>query len=414
MSSLERGSSGAALVRLLVFFAAWAVIFSWTERAHAYPWMIRHGFDKCSSCHEDPMGGETLTGFGRVISDTTLSTRYDGSHDPTRNAELFFGVEEPSWWRIGGSVRWMTVLYTFPRGRTPGHFRDFPMQADTYGQVRAGRFRAGYSLGASKVPPGSAYAKAAQVTSFNGPGTNNNGEYNLLSRSHWIGYDINDAILVRAGRINLPFGVRIPEHVMWVRTGTRTDRESDQQHGVAMSYSAGAVRGEVMAILGNYQIRPDEYRERGYSAYGEYMLSPHAAVGISSLVTHAANDRILQNGKPNTRQAHGATARIAVLPPLALLAEADVLLSSEKSVGYTGMLQADYEFIQGVHAMATGEVLDGGKLSGAQSIKLAGQPAFGAWLSMGWFFFTHFDARLDFVFRQESPVALQAQIHYYF
>lgn len=413
MSSLVRLRHGAAVLRLLVLCALGAALLSFSGKAHAYPWMIRHGFDKCASCHEDPMGGETLTGFGRVISDTTLSTRYDGTHDPTRNAELFFGVEEPEAWKIGGSLRYMTVLYSFPRGNAAAKTRSFPMQIDTYGQVRLGPVRAGYSLGAAKVPPGSPYAKAAQVTSFNGPGTNNEGEYNLLSRSHWIGVDVSDAVLVRAGRLNLPFGVRIPEHVMWVRNATRTDRESAQQHGLAVSYSKGAVRGEIMGVLGNYQISPDKFRERGYSAYGELALSPHAAVGVSSLITHAAEDRTTLTGA-STRQAHGATARLGLLPPLAVLAEADVLLASSRSAGYVGMVQADYEFVQGFHALVTGEVLDAGRPSGIASATGAGNPAFGTWLSFGWFFFTHFDMRADLVLRQGVPVTAQTQLHYYF
>lgn len=410
MSSRKRPSLGAALVRIWVVLLACGAVWSWAPSAHAYPWMIRHGFAKCASCHEDPSGGETLTGMGRVISDTTLSTRYDGSKEPTRNAQLLHAIEEPRWLRVGGSLRYMTMLYSFPKGGADGEARTFPMQIDAYGQLHFGPVRVGGSLGVAKVPPTSPYAKAAQVTS------NNDGEqFNLLSRSHWVGLDLGDAWLLRAGRMNLPFGVRIPEHVMWVRNATRTDRESAQQHGLALAYSAGKIRGEVMGIAGNYQISPDKYRERGYSAYGEYLLAPRAAVGISSLVTNAKEDRILLNGEGNTRQAHGVMARVGVLPPLSVLAEADVLLSTTRDVGYVGMVQADYEFAQGLHAMVTGEALDAGKPTNAvDKTPGAGEPRFGGWLSFGWFFFTHFDMRADLVFRQEAPVTFQSQLHYYF
>jgi len=354
------------------------------------------------------MGGETLTGMGRVISDTKLSTRWDGGKEPTNNAKLFYAVEEPAWLRLGGSVRMMWALYKFPYQGADGAYRMFPMQLDTYGQLRFGGFRIGGSIGATRVPPGSQFAKPAQITSNEEQG------WNLVSRSHWIGYDISDHFLVRAGRLNLPFGVRIPEHVMWSRDATRTDREHSQQHGVALDYYEGPIRGQLMAILGNYQMSPDKFRERGYSLYGEYMLGPQVALGVSSLVTHASADYILTGHPSNTRQAHGLTGRIAPIKDLAILAEADVLLSSATTFGYVGMLQADYEVIQGLHLIGTGEILDRGKFPRDAPAVGTGKPQFGGWLSAGWFFFTHFDARVDVVVRQNSPVTIQAQMHYYF
>lgn len=409
MPSRMRWTSGVFLLRLFLLVAALAASSTWTRSAAAYPWMIRHGFGKCASCHEDPMGGETLTGMGRVISDTTLSTRYDGKTTPTRNAELFWGVPEPSWLKVGGSVRYMTGLYKFPKGSAPGSFTSFPMQIDTYGQIHTGVFRVGGSLGISKVPAGSPYATAAQIT------RNNNGDQlNLISRSHWLGVDVGDSVLVRAGRLNLPYGLRIPEHTMWVRSSTHTDRESAQEHGVAVSYSHGALRGEVMGILGNYQISPDKYRERGYSAYAEYLLSTKVALGVSSLITNAKVDRYLLNGLPNTRQAHGVTGRFVIIPQLALLVEGDVILSTQTKTGYAGVAQADYEFAQGLHAIATGEIRDTGALNGTPTSPGVGKPQFGEWLSFGWFFFTHFDMRADLVFHQNEPITLLSQLHYYF
>jgi hypothetical protein len=232
--------------------------------------MIRHGHAQCASCHEDPMGGETLSGFGRAMGDTLLPTQWGQADAPSAKGQLLFGLEEPRALRLGGSIRYMTALYQAPRDGADGKFTSFPMQGDVYGQLRVGPVRVGGSLGVARVPLGSPHAQAAQITS------NTEGErpMNLLSRSHWIGYDVSDRVLVRAGRLNLPFGIRLPEHVLWVRDATRTDRESDQQHGVAVAYHEGKLRGEVMAIAGNYQLRPDDFRERGYSLSAEYVLDP--------------------------------------------------------------------------------------------------------------------------------------------
>jgi hypothetical protein len=398
------------VTRTLLGLAVFLVLLVRAPSASAYPWMIRHGHAQCASCHEDPMGGETLSGFGRAMGDTLLPTQWGQADAPSAKGQLLFGLEEPRALRLGGSIRYMTALYQAPRDGADGKFTSFPMQGDVYGQLRVGPVRVGGSLGVARVPLGSPHAQAAQITS------NTEGErpMNLLSRSHWIGYDVSDRVLVRAGRLNLPFGIRLPEHVLWVRDATRTDRESDQQHGVAVAYHEGKLRGEVMAIAGNYQLRPDDFRERGYSLSAEYVLDRNLAAGVSSLITHAKQDRVLLNGQANTRQVHGLTARWAPLAPLAVLAEADVLFSSASSAGYAGLLQLDYEVVSGLHGLVTGEALDSGKRDGVAALPGAGDPRLGAWLSVGWFFFTHFDVRADLVLRQEAPVTFQSQVHFYF
>jgi hypothetical protein len=183
---------------------------------------------------------------------------------------------------------------------------------------------------------------------------------------------------------------------------------------VAASYNGELLRGELMAILGNYQLNPDEFRERGYSAYAEYLVSPKTAVGLSSLVTVAANDRINPEGQSMLRQVHGAMARAVLSEKVVVLAEADVILRSRASLGYVGFGQLDYEPIQGLHFMLTGEFLDEGfPESATERVPGVGKPALGAWLSANWFFLPHFDVRIDGVLRQAEPFTLLGQLHVY-
>ena len=162
---------------------------------------------------------------------------------------------------------------------------------------------------------------------------------------------------------------------------------------MSLSYTGGPLRGEIMAIAGNYQISPDEYRERGYSGYAELAPVSNAAFGVSSLVTYAKRDKTLL--VPNTRQAHGAFARWAPLHPVVLLGEADLISQSATSAtGYASLLQADVEPTQGVHLIATGESWKtGGALSGT---------SWSGWLGAGWFFAPHADVRFDFKRESEA------------
>ncbi|HEX2675479.1 MAG TPA: hypothetical protein VHM19_02535 [Polyangiales bacterium] len=365
--------------------------------AHAYAWMIRHDYTACASCHVDPSGGGLLTEYGRAQSDLLLRTRYGepDAEEPDKTAGFLWGlVHEPAWLNAGGSFRGMGLAVKPGSGPTTTDF--ILMQADLRAEARVGGFRVNASVGAvSSEQPAAAVAGS------------------FVSREHWVGYgDDDEGFLVRAGRINLPYGLRIIEHTMFVRAKTRTDLNDTQQHGVAFAYTGSLLRGEVMGILGNYQLRPDSRRERGYSAYLEIAPLTWAAFGVSSLITHSAND--IYANTADTRQAHGVYTRVAIVKPLVLLAELDYIAQALRAApdphGYAGMLQLDFEPLQGLHAIAAAETHFAGDVSGRHS--------YAGWFGIDWFCLPHTDVRID---AQRSSVAagnmnlgvtaLMAQLH---
>ena len=401
--STDRPVPPRGFVRALVVLLPLVVVLFAPARAEAYTWMIRHAYNGCGVCHADPSGGEVLTPYGRAQSDLLLRMRYGGKKDeapePGKSSNFLWFLETPPSVMLGGSGRVASTL-------TGGVYRLFPMQMDLYGQFRFGKFFLGGSAGLSKVPAASPHARAAQITTGQGD------QWNVISRTHYLGLDFADQkFTLRAGRLNLPYGIRIPEHTLWVRENTRTDRESDQQHGVALAYNAEDARAEGMIILGNYQVNPDDFRERGYSFYFELLAASRAAFGVSSLYTVAAIDRLSLETNV-ARGAHGPYTRLAIGDDFALLAEMNLLTDSTRKLGYVGFVQGDYEMTQGLHAMLTGEILDQGYPRNGDLIRLSpdpglGKPAVGAWVSVGWFFLPHMDLRIDAIVRQEFMLLTQ-------
>src|SRR5262249_29697058 len=195
---------------------------------------------------------------------------------------------------------------------------------------------------------------------------------------------------------NLPFGLRNVEHTAWIRSATATDINQDQQYGVSLLLAGETVRGEIMAIAGNYQVKPDEYRERGYSGYLEEMAAPCAALGFRSLITRA--QRGLSTGVPTLRQAHGAFLRWGILAQLGLLAEADVILqqrlgSGVLEAGSATWTQLDWEPIQGFHLMPAFETW--------KQYGHATPLSTGEWLTVDWFPWSHLELRFDVFIRQQ-------------
>jgi hypothetical protein len=387
--SLSRAAARAVL-SLLLFIA----IASWSGRARAYAWMIRHDYTGCNQCHADPSGGGLLTEYGRAQAEVLLRSHYAkwaDDEEPGKLKDFLLGaVPLPESLLLGGDYR--LLFLNSKVGGTPSTTRLIQMQADVQGQLTIDRFRANASLGYDHTG-----AQAAWVTS--------RPLDNVVSRVHWVGIDLGEdkQFLLRAGRMNLPFGIRSIEHTLFIHTppavpggGVRNDINSGQDHGVAFAWNGNGLRAEAMLIAGNYQVNPDTFRERGYAGYFEWAPSVHVALGASSLITYAGNDTIL--GTPLIRHAHGLFARATPWGPLTLMAEGDLLVYSQPSdkvpagqpnsrAGYAAMLQADLEVWQGLHVMLTGE---------ATTPPIAGASAsIGGWASVAWFFAPHADVRFD-------------------
>jgi len=216
----------------------------------------------------------------------------------------------------------------------------------------------------------------------------------VVSREHWLGAELDDdgAWLLRAGRITLPFGIRMIEHNLWVRSLTRTDLDSNQSYGLSLSFGRDKLRGELMGIAGNFEVHPDDFRERGYSVYAEYAPMTELAFGASSLFTRATRDVVY--GVTDYRYANGVFARYAPVQQLVLLGELDSVYQSLTWNGHRGgfaaFVQADYESVQGFHLMLTGEAKNGGAV---------GEPgSYDGWLSAVWFCLPHVDLRADGIY----------------
>ncbi|MGC4090104.1 MAG: hypothetical protein QM756_19920 [Polyangiaceae bacterium] len=376
---------------VILVLSCLVAVLSFARPASAFAWMVRHGYNQCTPCHADPSGAGTLTGYGRAIADEAIRMRFpdddgEGEDSPPSAAFMWGAVELPKSLNLQGDVRYMRLEQKTETA--PIVARNIWMQLDMSAALQLGGFVASASVG--YAPEG---ALPAALTS--------GAEKNLISRYHWLGYGLLDgALLLRAGRMNLPFGLRTIEHTSWVRSMTRTSINTDQQYGVSAVYAKDRLRAEVMAVLGNFQLKPDDFRERGYSAYAEVALMPKLTLGASSLLTYRVLDpRTLRQ---TWRHAYGAFARYATpWEPLVLLAEFDYVFESPRYAprrqGLVGFVQADVEFAQGMHLLGTGEFNDVGP-EGTRT-------SYGGWLSYAWFLLPHTDLRIDTVYqRYASPV----------
>ncbi len=372
--------------------------------------MIREGYTGCNTCHADPSGAGILTQYGRGMEEVVIRMPYSKNTDPGKTGNFAFGVTLPEQLLLQTDFR--NLLLTILPSGSSAQVQDIVMQLDQSAQLKVGRFRMNGSIGYS--PPSEASGNFTFTGGGNGATlTDVPGTYGaVVARQYWLGLDLgkDEEFLLRAGRMNVPYGIRTIEHPFLVRRMTRTDIDTGQEHGVSLSYSAEKFRGEVMAILGNYAIRPDDFRERGGSVFFEWMPSTSVAVGASALITGAALARIDLDpslaAAPTIRQNWAIHARISPAKPLVLLAELDAINNSqnvnnvaENHFGLAGLLQADLQVYQGVHILAAGEVFNG-HIHEFNSIY--DQTTAVGWIGAWWFFAPHLDVRFDAVYSSGS------------
>ncbi len=369
--------------------------------AVAYPWTVKSGIQSCSVCHVDPSGAGQLTRFGRTEAERLV--RWTPSPIPPevaeRNARFLWFAQLPSWLELSGNLRFGALVAPgAPKLVTP-----LEMASDLSATIEVESVLVHATAGFGRKDT----VAPAIVVPRCEPADPGDCGASFVARQYWIGARAaKGAVLIRAGRLALPFGLRNNEHPSWVRSLTLTDGNVHQKLGASVSVLSGRVRFEAMGIAA---ATLPSANEAGYSALAELSLAPTTAVGLSSLVAARPDPTA-----PSSRQAHGAFFRSALLPSLVLLAEADLLAWSTAStnrVGYAAFVQGDWEPVQGLHLMLTGESAHQG--DGKQR-----GPSLGAWVSAAWYFFSHFELRVDAMARRIDALAplglsVVAQLHLY-
>lgn len=366
---------------------AWVfIVLLWAKPSHAYPWMIQHQYTGCALCHMDPSGGYLLTAYGRAQTQALLSSFGKGKQgdEVDSRSNFAFGLMAPNEYvTLGASVR-EAYWYEHTLGTsasTPA--RSILMQAD---------FRAALTLGPVVVTGSIGYLPngnhAAQITKGN--------QNVLVSREFWVGLHLGEekGSMIRVGRMYLPFGIRFVEHRYYVRLDTGTNIDYQQQMGAAFFHETEKYRMEVMAIAGNYQIAPDDYRQRGYAGYLEYSLQPGMQLGFSSMVTYSKLDPGTLKNSAFTG-AHGPMFRWSPIDNVAILSELDLTHFSASQTltqyGLVGISQIDWEMVRGLHAMVTGEIYHPAQLDDPQGHHFNNRD----WFTLAWFMYPHIDLRSD-------------------
>jgi hypothetical protein len=254
----------------LASFLFLLVALTVARRAHAYPqWQFSSGATRCDQCHFAPAGGGLINAFGRDAVGEDLST-FGG------NGDLLHGAARlPAWVALGGDLR--GAFASNDVGDLNGTSTAvFPMQADADGRLvyelvsfygvvgLRGQVRS-----SSDIVPDQNYqpVTASQV----------------VSREHWLMLRASAlGAYLRAGRFFAPFGLRMAEHILYVRRdlGFGTLEES---YNLSSGYVAEKWEVHATAFAPDF-LRHMGGRESGVTAYYERRFRDVAAAAVQARV----------------------------------------------------------------------------------------------------------------------------------
>jgi hypothetical protein len=381
-----------ALRRTLVLVVAVAGVLLSSGRAAAYPqWQLSTGATRCDQCHFAPAGGGLINSYGRDAAGEDLSM-FGGD-----GALLHGHAPLPSWLALGADLRGAFAAQDSqdPRGVTRAFF---PMQADAQARFAYELFSFYGVLGlrgqvrdSDETVPADNYQPASTSR--------------LVSREHYVmmrasalgGY-------VRAGRFFAPFGLRMAEHILYVRRdlGLGTLEET---YNLSSGYVGERWETHVTAFGPDF-IRHMGSREAGLAGYVERRFADVALAAVQARVAA---------GPDMTRTIAGAVGKYWIEPLRTMVvAEANFVRRDISAVspryGFVGAGGVSLLPTRGLMATVLGEL-------NQVDLAVGGARYTAGTAFVSWFPYAHFEVqalgRLQFPSGQSAASTFFLQIHYF-
>ena len=272
----------APLGLFLAFAIGLVALCSGARRAEAYPqFQFSSGTQSCAQCHYSPAGSGLLTSWGRDEGADTISRGGNG-------AFLHGAWTPPSWLALGGDFRG-AAIDNDAGSSGPPELAVFPMQADLYGRVGFGN--SGISLylegGARGTTRPGSDSTTAHIES-------------LMSREHYLMWKPSaTGAYVRAGRFFAPFGLRMVEHIYYVRSVTGFNLY-EETYNVSGGYLAEDWELHVTAFTPPPNSLPlplrSTARGSGGAVYGERRFESMASLALQARVAKDKDQTLSQGG----------------------------------------------------------------------------------------------------------------------
>ncbi len=186
----------------------WFILIFFPGIALAFPDTVRHGYVNCSSCHVSPSGGGLLNAYGRSVSREVLSTWGRPGEEKPFHGLLGTEDQKLRHFLLGGDARYITRRQTTASSKID---EGFWMQAQLKIAVSLGDMTQ-----ATETPALQRLKFLSTIGKFENPRKSQ--DVSWVSPEHFVLYSPQELIHFRIGRFEPVFGLRLPDHNLWIKT----------------------------------------------------------------------------------------------------------------------------------------------------------------------------------------------------
>jgi hypothetical protein len=327
--------------------------------AWAEPMLLAKQYTRCTACHYSPTGGGLLTPYGRLMSHRELSTTGGTAAAPAAGAEddphgeqaFLYGALTDA---LGPVHLGLEIRPSYLRIGFPGGHQDMNllMQLDLIGAVQRNGWTAYATAG--REPGGSAVRDGRTLS-----------DGAFISYEHWIGYQSEKGLGIRAGRFIPAYGVRFADHNTYSRIFLDLDR-NDQVYGVEVSDTIGRSLVQAMVSPGKAEAILHDSGHVGFSTAGRWQfdLTPRATIVGSGFYRHSTDL------DPKSGSAGGAFG-FAPKPRVSIWTEVDAKMQVNTAGGTQWVVvnETSVEVYRGIWLKFSPQVLTSGGAPGSSKLQ---------------------------------------------
>lgn len=244
------------------------LLFMGPQKASAFPDTLRHGYTNCTTCHVSPSGGGLLNAYGRSLSSELLSTwNYKDEEQPIHGLVKIPESIMDTYF-FGGDSRYISRK---TEGKSIDADEGFLMQA----QLRLG-------LAVDKVKFLASFGKIENPRQSS--------EITMMSTEYYALWNVKDEIHLRAGRFEPLYGLRMPDHNLWIKSeiGFQPWLERDT---VEFIYEG---EKQFVSIAGFQSLSATNFSNQvtGYTCSFYQILGEKSRIGLSAMNSEGQNMRM--------------------------------------------------------------------------------------------------------------------------
>ncbi len=236
----------------------------------AYPEFIAKGYTTCASCHYSPTGGGLPNSYGHAATEATFPDTFKSKFIENlretlkKNDVTGYDKKRESQfqWDVGLDAR-LLFIDTPQVQNGNSELAVIPMLIEVGGVLAYGPW-----LFYGTLTPRRASSDRTPDTAF--------------SREHWIDYRWDDHSHLRAGRMVLPFGLRVPDHTAYTREDLGFNKW-DQSYALEYDYISDHWTFSSAGFFGDFILDPPEVQQRGGVVTATYNVVSRASLGASFL-----------------------------------------------------------------------------------------------------------------------------------